>query len=89
MMENEAELVMYLRTILIVFGHNSMTHEAMIAFDKNYVGQEQESNLMEKSIPDQAYRRELVVADSDDKGEISWGISRRGYALLKKHNRLK
>lgn len=88
-MENEDEIVMYLRTILLVFGRNPIVHEAMMAFDKDYVGQDQESNLLADSIPDQAYRRELVVANSDGEGEISWGISRRGYALLKKHNRLK
>jgi len=86
--ENEDELVMYLRTVLLVFGRNPIVHDEMISFDKDYIGQDQETNLMAKSIPDQAYLRELITANTDE-GDISWNISRRGYALLKKHNRLK
>lgn len=87
-MENEDELVMYLRMLLLMFGHSPMTHDEMISFDKAYIGQDQKPTPMARSIPDQAFRRELISYDENE-GVISWRISKRGYALLEKHNRLK
>ena len=83
--EVEAELVMYLKLILLEFGHEPVTHEDMLTFDKRFLGITTLDILPEKSIPAKAWRDELVVYL--DNTSRPWVISELGYKLIEKHDR--
>jgi len=68
---------MYLRTVLLVFGRNPIVHDEMISFDKDYIDQDQETNLMAKSIPDHAYPLLLIFHEISPSSVLSVSSTQR------------
>ena len=82
--EIEAELVMYLKLMMLEFGHEPIQHEDMLAFDKRFLGISINDTLPEGSIPDVAWRSKLINIQDDPR---PWVITEEGYQLIKQYDR--
>ena len=83
--EVESELVLYLKLMMLEFGHEPLNHEDMLAFDKRFLGISIIDTLPDGSIPDVTCQSRLI--DLQDDPIPPWVITEEGYQLVKKYDR--